>query len=246
MPASALCRPETRVGGSPVFSSVFASQETANPVGTPSENPACGYDFASRVHKYLYVQDNPVCNYDPTGFFSQAFGELAHDIIAGRYLAEHPGTIINSTTGILGALKPDIFNGPALRYAEIKPLSFPGIAEAWVQIETYDLAYGKLGFSRETSWPSTFSGAYLAGDWIVYFNVDGIIFYSDAVDDIKDLKNIRNPSTAYQVLRGLVSKNINAAIDFSRQIASKLGLADEAEVEDEVGIATEDSALGAP
>jgi hypothetical protein len=66
-PAWAHCRPETRVGGSPVFSSVFASQETANPIGTPSENGGCGYDFASGVHKYLYGEDNPVNNSDPSG-----------------------------------------------------------------------------------------------------------------------------------------------------------------------------------
>jgi len=67
LPASALCRPETRVGGSPAFSSVFASQETANPVGTPSENGGRDYDFASGVHKYLYAQDNPVDGSDPSG-----------------------------------------------------------------------------------------------------------------------------------------------------------------------------------
>jgi hypothetical protein len=66
-PAWAHCQTENRVGGSPVFSSDFASQETANPVGTPAENPACGYDFASGVHKYLYAQDNPVMGIDPSG-----------------------------------------------------------------------------------------------------------------------------------------------------------------------------------
>jgi hypothetical protein len=67
VPASALCRPETRVGGSPVFSPNFASKEMANPVGTPSGNGGCGYDFASGVHKYLYAQDNPVMGSDPSG-----------------------------------------------------------------------------------------------------------------------------------------------------------------------------------
>jgi hypothetical protein len=67
VPAWAHCRPETRVGGSPVFSSIFASQETAKSIGTPSENGGCGYDFASGVHKYLYTQDNPVDGIDPSG-----------------------------------------------------------------------------------------------------------------------------------------------------------------------------------
>ena len=66
-PAWGICRPENRVGGSPVFSSDFASQESAKPIGTPSENPGYGYDFASGVHKYLYCQGNPVMNTDPSG-----------------------------------------------------------------------------------------------------------------------------------------------------------------------------------
>jgi len=66
-PAWGVCRSENRVGGSPVFSSDFASQETANPIGTRAENPSCGYDFASGVHKYLYAQDNPVVGTDPSG-----------------------------------------------------------------------------------------------------------------------------------------------------------------------------------
>jgi hypothetical protein len=66
-PAWATCRPETCVGGSPVFSPVFASQETANPIGTPIANEGYGYDFASEVHKYLYVKDNPVSWTDFSG-----------------------------------------------------------------------------------------------------------------------------------------------------------------------------------
>ena len=66
-PAWAHCRPENRVGGSPVFSSDFTFADDANPVGTPTENPACDYDFASGVHKYLYAQGNPVNMVDPSG-----------------------------------------------------------------------------------------------------------------------------------------------------------------------------------
>ncbi|MGA3266088.1 MAG: hypothetical protein ABSE16_04620 [Verrucomicrobiota bacterium] len=54
--AKAITSPENRVGGSAVFSSDFASQESANPICTRAENPGCGYDFVSGVHKYLYAQ----------------------------------------------------------------------------------------------------------------------------------------------------------------------------------------------
>lgn len=65
--AKAITRPENRVGGSARFSSVFAAQESANPIGTRAENPGCGYNFASGVHKYLYAEDDPVDNVDPLG-----------------------------------------------------------------------------------------------------------------------------------------------------------------------------------
>jgi len=73
-PAWAHCRPENRVGGSPVFSSDFTFADDANPVGTPTENPACGYDFASGVHKYLYTQGNPVNMRDPSGRIGEELG----------------------------------------------------------------------------------------------------------------------------------------------------------------------------
>jgi hypothetical protein len=65
--AKAITRPENRVGGSARFSSVFAAQESANPIGTRAENPGCGYDFVSGVHKYLYAEANPVNEIDPSG-----------------------------------------------------------------------------------------------------------------------------------------------------------------------------------
>jgi hypothetical protein len=49
--------PKNRVGGSPVFSFVFAFQYIGETLDTPSENDGCGYDFASDVHKYLYVDN---------------------------------------------------------------------------------------------------------------------------------------------------------------------------------------------
>jgi len=66
-PAWAHCRPETRVGGSPVFSSNFTFADTAQPITASGENPGCGYDFASSLHKYLYCQGNPINMTDPSG-----------------------------------------------------------------------------------------------------------------------------------------------------------------------------------
>ncbi len=65
--AHALVRPETRVGGSPHFSSVFASAASSQAAEPHQENPGCGYDFAPAVHKYLYCHDDPINRIDPSG-----------------------------------------------------------------------------------------------------------------------------------------------------------------------------------
>jgi hypothetical protein len=76
-PPRALCRPKNRVGGSPVFLSNFVSQKSAKPVAASGENPACGYDFASGMHKYLYCKDGPVNGIDPLGYDDFGLGSLA-------------------------------------------------------------------------------------------------------------------------------------------------------------------------
>jgi hypothetical protein len=58
---------KNRVGGSAAFSFIFAFQYIGQTLDTPAENGGCGYDFASGVHKYLYAQDDPVNNEDPSG-----------------------------------------------------------------------------------------------------------------------------------------------------------------------------------
>jgi hypothetical protein len=59
--------PKNRVGGSAAFSFVFAFQYIGQTLDTHGENGGCGYDFAPGVHKYLYVEDNPVNGIDPSG-----------------------------------------------------------------------------------------------------------------------------------------------------------------------------------
>jgi hypothetical protein len=65
LPAWAMARSETRVGGSPVFLAVLAAQESAKTLAPPSENPGYGYDFAPGGYKYLYCQGNPIDGIGP-------------------------------------------------------------------------------------------------------------------------------------------------------------------------------------
>lgn len=203
-------------------------------------------DTTPSLHKYTYAYNNPLNAGDPNGLFTQAFGELAHALIAGRYLAQYPGTIINPTTGVLSALKPDILDGIRRKYAEIKPLSFPGIFYGWLQIESYDRVYQFLDFKRQVVWPGGIQAIYVAGDPIVYFNVEGIIFYTDAVDAIKDLKTIRDKSSAYRVLRNLITRGLSGVVRYIRGLARGVVAQKSADIEETEGIAAVNSELGAP
>ena len=159
------------------------------------------------LHKYLYVCDNPVNGVDPTGHFgifkfTRDFGYAAHEVIEGEYLAEHPGSIVGTTTGVLGTrLKPDIFDLVNHTYEEIKPLSLSGVAKGTVQILTYDAAFKLLGvgYSRGT-WPNGIRESEVGQIPIVYFNVQGVIFYSDYTDNLDDMAGIGTFALARQFI----------------------------------------------
>ncbi len=71
-PAWARARPETRVGGSSVFSSASTSADLDQTAGLRGGNRGCGYDFASGVCKYPYGADDPVNRRDRVGTFPQS------------------------------------------------------------------------------------------------------------------------------------------------------------------------------
>jgi YD repeat-containing protein len=183
-------------------------------------------------NKYLYAGGNPVNGWDPSGHYTQAFGNAAHDVIGAAYLETHPGSIINPTTYVLTSLKPDIFDAANDGYAEIKPLSFPGITGGLVQILTYDRAYGEngflhLGYHRITNWPvsptlATVVAADGETDEIAYFNVDGLIFYTNLVEDYEDLKQLRNPSDLYRFLRESIKNQFENIKDTAQNLVKRL------------------------
>jgi hypothetical protein len=229
---------------------ITSNNHFAPAVRVTSETAYTGvFESGAQAYTGLFVADNPVNNVDPTGLFSQGFGYQAHAAIESAYQAEHPGAIVGPTTGVLGTrLKPDIFDGISHTYMEIKPLSLSGVAKGIVQIGAYDLAFTALGvgYARGT-WPAGVRGTYVGMDPIAYFNVQGIIFYTDAVDNAEDLVGI----TSFALARQFVIQNSALlARSFSGSLARIPGLAvsgaatDNTRLQGMEGIATLDSLIG--
>jgi hypothetical protein len=90
------------------------------------------------LHKYVYAANNPVNNIDPLGLFTQQLGYLAEDAIGQIYARDHVGdkvlyggwTRLGGVGNVAYRLKPDIFNMTTKRWAEIKPLTYSGLAKA--------------------------------------------------------------------------------------------------------------------
>jgi RHS repeat-associated protein len=139
------------------------------------------------LHKYLYVANDPLNRIDPSGLlFTSKFGNAAHAIIQAIYVADHPGeiVIVGSTRGLLGSLlKPDILNVTPTHkvFAEIKPISLSGVAKGLAQMAAYGVAFGVQGYTPDVSWQPSTHVATVGTVPIVFINVGGLIFYSDAV-----------------------------------------------------------------
>ena len=208
------------------------------------------------LHKYLYVEDNPVNGTDPSGHagvfnFTDKFGNRAHAAIESAYQAEHPGAIVGPTTGVLGtSLKPDIFDGISRTYMEIKPLSLSGVAKGVFQIGVYSATFNafNLGYSRGT-WPNGVRSTYVGLDPIAYFNVQGIIFYTDMTDNLDDLATISTVALARQFIiqnSALLTRTLSGIMVRIPGLAVSAQVSDNARLGAMEGIATLDSLMGAP
>jgi len=144
------------------------------------------------LHKYLYVGNDPINSFDPTGMYSADFGYEAEEVIQNVYKVDHPGDIVlyggwTKLAGRAFRLKPDIFNTTKFRWADIKPLTLRGIAHAGVTFKLYSDVLSLFGYSPDATWvPLTNYG--VAGTMpFVFFNAGGIIFYTDVIDSLKEL-----------------------------------------------------------
>jgi len=158
------------------------------------------------LHKYLYAHNNPVNNTDPTGMFTQQLGYAAEEAIQEVYAMDHPGdAMINGRWTRLGGvgnrafrLKPDILNVTTKRWAEIKPLSYSGLAKAGVQYGVYLAAFAPFDYYPDAGWKPSTHFANAGTVPIFFFNAGGVIFYTDALDMAEDAAALATVELARQ------------------------------------------------
>jgi RHS repeat-associated protein len=198
------------------------------------------------LHKYTYVASNPINLADPSGLlFTSEFGYAAHAVIQAVYLADHPGdaVIVGPTKGVLGTLwKPDILNTTSKKFAEIKPLSQSGLAKGVTQLAIYYAAFGPftLGYSSDITWQPSTPYAQVGSVPIVFFNVGGLVFYTDAVDNAEDVLALGTIAAVRQYIlsnRGVLVRGFAASAGRIGTLATAKTAADTARLEQHVGIA---------
>jgi len=166
------------------------------------------------LHKYLYTEADSINGVDPAGLlgvFTQEFGYAAEKAIEKIYDSNHPFNNIDqhgkwTRFGVLGVdkayrLKPDILNRTTKKWAEIKPFSPSGIAKAIIQGEVYYNAFKPFKYFPDAAWVPSPRTAVVLGMPIVFFNDNGIIFYTDYPDIAEDLAAM----AAYSAFQSTIS-----------------------------------------
>lgn len=201
----------------------------------------------SSIHKYLYVANDPLNRIDPSGLlFTSKFGNAAHAIIQAIYVADHPGeiVIVGSTSGLLGSLlKPDILNMTPTHkvFAEIKPMSLSGVAKGVAQMAAYSVAFGIQGYTPDASWKPSTHFATVGTVPIVFINVGGLIFYSDAVDSTEDVLALASIEAVRIFIRSnqaVLARGLVESFARIRLIAQTGAAVDTVRLEEHVGIAS--------
>ena len=201
----------------------FDAPRTSATTETATGSEAAAAKTASGVCIYLYAHADPVNGIDPTGFFTQAFGYLAEAAITADYEVDHLGHTIlfgrvTKAAGRGYRLKPDILDLSRGGFAEIKPLSLNGIVTGPAQLAVYMLAFGSppLSYKPITNWPQGPRTTVAGLVPIAYFNVGGVIYYTDVIDNLEDLTVLRT----IPMLRTFINAN---SVRLSQGVASSLG-----------------------
>lgn len=202
------------------------------------------------LHKYLYARDDPANEVDPSGnaAFSPAeaaaIGREVHDRIGQQFVAGYTplqrvtaqsvftvfglknpqsGKTING----ISRLFPDLVDIEHHEIYEIKPLNLKGVAGGVVQLSIYLAALNELDPSGH-SW-----GLPIAAE---HFNSTSVFFTT-------------SPFAAVVVappVLGMIFYEAETPQDFVKARAKNVAEEEAADIEDSEGIATMDSAMGAP
>ena len=173
------------------------------------------------LHKYLYVQNNPINATDPSGLsavWNQFFGYEVEDEIEDVYAREFPGN--NVTFGKWGRLsgifraKPDILDHDRLKYMEIKPLSPSGLAAAGVQMKLRQDQFFHRGYTPDVTWHVMPTVIYPWCIPTVFFNVAGVLFYTDVIEVAFDYAVYRSLSNVWKLLNsGRLASTLEVALE---------------------------------
>jgi RHS repeat-associated protein len=160
------------------------------------------------LHRYLYANANPISLRDPSGLLTDYsdYGYGIEILIRLQYFLDYPqnSVLYGQPTG-LGQnplLKPDIFDSTRLIWMEIKPFSYPGLAEAGPAFLLYDGNFASLGYLPDTVWEPGEQPIFYAGKLFSVINISGILFYS-ADTNRNRLRNVQSIPQARQLLRQL-------------------------------------------
>lgn len=173
------------------------------------------------------MNDDPIQGIDPTGLlgvFSQEFGYAVEDEIETLYSLSIYGAN-NMTYGRWARLpellraKPDILDRTRQRYMEIKPLSPSGIIAAIAQMALRQTQFLPLGYYPDATWHVEPHTIYPLGIPTIFFNVAGVLFYTDVIDLGEDYVAIVTLDQAWKLLG-----NPKMAKTYGVAIARVLGL----------------------
>jgi len=158
--ARAAARPENRVGeffSSPPKSAAADLDQTLD---ARWENPACGYDFASGVCKYLYAHGNPINGIDPSGHdLISTIGDLGIRFTLWTMSGSAGATAFGHTVATLNVVA--FVSDPGM-YLSLGPIGAPEILAA--DVASLVRAGGKL-FSATRSALAARDGFKILAGW---------------------------------------------------------------------------------
>jgi hypothetical protein len=157
---------------------------------------------------------------------------------------------MNLALHLLGSfLKPDIFNVTRKTFLEIKPISASGISKGLVKMGVDQLAFGRKGFSPESSWQPRSHLLQTDDDGVIFvINVGGLVLYK-GIDELKwQLITVGSIKVATDLLPYLRFSFADLAPVIARVRLLTIGVstAQNADLEVSVGVGTLDSLMGAP